>query len=203
MKPNTFAQRGAALFVSLILLLVISLVGVSALETGSLEIKMAANYSDRQEAFQAAETALRVGEDFIENAGFKDSQVRNTCTGSNCFEATCADALCFLGEYKNSDDMIDCNPLADTTDLPVWQDSALNVWNSGKNFSVPITGSDAEAAYIIEFVCFSEKGDGSSFDTSQPNNGSPVFRVTALGISSSEKSRVVLQTTYRIETLEQ
>ncbi len=55
------AQRGAALLVALILLVVITLVGLAAIGTTLLQNKAASNQYDRQVAFQSAEAALRAG----------------------------------------------------------------------------------------------------------------------------------------------
>lgn len=52
-------QAGAALLISLILLIVITLVGLAAIGTTILQNKAAANLYDRQVAFQAAEAAMR------------------------------------------------------------------------------------------------------------------------------------------------
>lgn len=61
-------QVGAVLATSLIMLLLLTLIGVSAMQTTSLEEKMAGNMRDRNVAFQAAESALRAGETFLTQA---------------------------------------------------------------------------------------------------------------------------------------
>ena len=61
-------QRGAALLVALILLVVITLVGLAAIGTTILQNKAAANQYDRQVAFQSAEAALRQGQAAITTA---------------------------------------------------------------------------------------------------------------------------------------
>jgi len=58
-------QSGSALIVSLTILLVLTILGISSLRTTSLEEKMAGNSRDAQAAFEAAEAALREGEDFV------------------------------------------------------------------------------------------------------------------------------------------
>jgi len=55
-------QNGAALFVSLIMLLLITLLAVSSMQSSIVQEKMTANQYDSQIAFQAAEAALRRGE---------------------------------------------------------------------------------------------------------------------------------------------
>ena len=52
-------QRGLALFVALILLVVITLLGLAAVHGTLMQQKMSANFYDREVAFQAAEAAMR------------------------------------------------------------------------------------------------------------------------------------------------
>lgn len=52
-------QRGVALVVAMVLLIVITLVGLAAMRGTIMQQKMAANLYDRQIAFQNAEAALR------------------------------------------------------------------------------------------------------------------------------------------------
>ena len=61
-------QYGVVLIISLVLLFTLTLIAVSSMGTSRLEQQMTANMRDRQIAFQAAETALRDGERFVQNA---------------------------------------------------------------------------------------------------------------------------------------
>jgi type IV pilus assembly protein PilX len=58
-------QRGAALVVGMILLLVLTVLAISGMNTSTLELRMAGNAQFGQNAFQAAETgierAMRIG----------------------------------------------------------------------------------------------------------------------------------------------
>ena len=60
-------QEGAVLVVTLMILLVVTLLTVSNMRSSILEEKMAGNTNDRNVAFQAAESALREGETFLES----------------------------------------------------------------------------------------------------------------------------------------
>jgi type IV pilus assembly protein PilX len=60
-------HRGMALFISLVLLLVLTIIGVSAVQTSTLETRMARNEHDVLLAFEAAESALHDAEDRIED----------------------------------------------------------------------------------------------------------------------------------------
>ena len=51
-------QRGAVLVVGLILLMILTVLGISGMTTGTLELTMAGNAQFYQQAFQAAETGL-------------------------------------------------------------------------------------------------------------------------------------------------
>jgi type IV pilus assembly protein PilX len=54
----THHQSGAVLIISLVILLLLTLIGASSIQTSNLEEKMAGNLRDRDFAFQAAESAL-------------------------------------------------------------------------------------------------------------------------------------------------
>lgn len=58
-------QRGVALVVALILLVVITLVGLAAVRGTIMQQRMSSNLYDRQIAFQSAEAAMRAATDLI------------------------------------------------------------------------------------------------------------------------------------------
>lgn len=64
-------QRGAVLVVSLVLLVALTLLGISTMNTSQLEEKMAANSQEMGHAFQAAETAL--SQAFNDNVAWKSA----------------------------------------------------------------------------------------------------------------------------------
>ncbi|MFK8016308.1 MAG: PilX N-terminal domain-containing pilus assembly protein [Gammaproteobacteria bacterium] len=62
MKTLSFSarrQHGAALAIGLILLLILTVLGVSGLGTATTEVRLADNNKQREYAFQAAESAMR------------------------------------------------------------------------------------------------------------------------------------------------
>jgi type IV pilus assembly protein PilX len=63
MKMRT--QRGAALVTSLLLLLVLTVIGITAMQMTRVQERMAGNTRDLNLAFQGAEAALRDGENLI------------------------------------------------------------------------------------------------------------------------------------------
>lgn len=58
-SPTKMKQRGAVLIISLLVLLVLTLIGVSSLDSSILEEKMASNSQISTTAFQSAESAIR------------------------------------------------------------------------------------------------------------------------------------------------
>lgn len=61
------AQRGAVLVVSLLILLILTIIGVSSMQSSTLEEKMASNSRDRNVGFQSAEAAIRNAETYIQS----------------------------------------------------------------------------------------------------------------------------------------
>lgn len=62
-------QQGMALLISLVFLLLLTLIGVSSLRNATLQEKMAASLVLRNQSFQAAEAALRIGESAVQKHG--------------------------------------------------------------------------------------------------------------------------------------
>jgi type IV pilus assembly protein PilX len=71
------SQRGMALLVSLVFLLLLTLIGISSMQNATLQEKMAGSVSLRNQSFQTAEAALRVGESAVQ----RDSYALPVCGG--------------------------------------------------------------------------------------------------------------------------
>lgn len=61
-------QGGSALIISLVLLVALTLIGITAMNTTLLQEKMSRNALDMNLSFQAAEAAIREGEEFLTQA---------------------------------------------------------------------------------------------------------------------------------------
>jgi len=64
-KPCLHQQKGAALAISLIMLLLLTIIGVTAMQSTIMQERMAGNSRERSNAFQVAEAALRDGEKYL------------------------------------------------------------------------------------------------------------------------------------------
>lgn len=71
------AQRGMALLVSLVFLLLLTMIGLSSMQSATHQEKMAGSVALRNQSFQAAEAALRVGEGTVQ----RDSYALPVCSG--------------------------------------------------------------------------------------------------------------------------
>lgn len=67
MTGRAHTEQGAALIIGLVVLVLLTLVGVTGMRATTLEERMAGNELDRNNAFQAAEASLRGAEDFLLN----------------------------------------------------------------------------------------------------------------------------------------
>ena len=167
-------QQGVALFISLVLLLVLTIIGVSAVQTTSLEVRMTGNEHNTMLAFQAAESALRDAEAQMETVVALGDF---TQAGTN-------------GLYE----------VADLGDPEHWQAAA--VW-SGANSRVAPTQVDGVAEqprYIIEHIS-SVLLEQNAYQQEDPyaaaaSDRVEMFRITARGVGGNTNARVMLQSNY-------
>ena len=94
-------QRGAVLIVALVILLVVTALGAAAMRSATLEMRMANNSQERQQAFDAAEAALRNAEAWLDLNGHM-SQAKVGCTGSGCYSNTCTGGRCWFGNWPGT-----------------------------------------------------------------------------------------------------
>ena len=167
-------QAGVALFISLVMLLVLTIIGVSAVQTTSLEERMARNSRDRLMAFQAAESALRDAEAFLETvvttASFTDAGAAGLWTIA---------------------------PFATTAR---WMQP--NIW-TGAGSAVAanaIQGVMTAPRFLIEHAATLVREE-NAYQIGDPYTGSAsdrveIFRITARGVGGTQNARVLLQSTY-------
>lgn len=166
-------HRGVALFISLVLLLVLTIIGVSSVQTTTLETRMARNEHDSLLAFQAAESALRDAEAFLQTVLttdiFSDAGGNGLWTVSN------------LGQPNR------------------WEQ---DVWKPGLSVeaSTVVEGVKTRPRYIIEHVA-SVVREENAYQIEDPYGTNAadrieIFRVTARGLGGSDSAQVLLQTTF-------
>lgn len=185
--PSAKHQRGVALVMAMVFLMILTIIGVTVMSSTALQEKMAGNVQDKNLAFQAAESALRLGEQYL--------AVTDT-TALPAFTTAGTSAGHFL-------------PAAGGTP-PVWD--AVNWTACGSAGGVVcVTGGDALAKvktqprYLIEQIGSVGGGPATgtslvqpfTYGTSTPGGGQTMYRVTALGTGGTDTAVVMVQSVFR------
>lgn len=170
-------QKGVALFVSLMMLLLITLIGVAGVRMVSLEEKMAGNSYDRNLAFQAAEAALREAEKYAEDnkpsPTYTDAD--NTCPTSAI--NNCTSGLC---------------PTPDKDCASRWESGVtFTGWANATASLSTLAGTAPQ--YFIEYL-------GSTFNCTDGGASDPKnckrYRITARSNPGTGRAVVILQSVY-------
>lgn len=161
-------QVGATLAVTLLILFVITLLGVSAIQVTQMQEKMSSNLQDKELSFNAAESALAAGEAWIIGLVKQPSEVK-TCTVYPCVQEAYQD---FIIEEQTAS-WWSANSAAHTT--------------SFTNIATP-------PRYVIEYLQFIPDAPVVG-DSSVKSAGVFYYQVTARGTGTSDNSVTVLQST--------
>lgn len=191
--PPRSQEKGTILFVGLIFLVVLSLLGLTALRTATMQERMAGSMRDRGIAFQAAESGLRAAEKYLAATSSLPSATTFSATacgakgvyklsGSTPYFISKASAFSsgtkwdganpeFWNEYPWEKDNCSYNGSGDYINYVADTD----LGKPGKPVKLP--------RYVIEEI---------------PSNGTGLssYRVTSKGWGSSENAVVILQATY-------
>lgn len=167
-------QHGAVLIVSLIILLVMTLIGLSAMRSTTLEERMAGNARNQENAFQAGEAALRAGEALV--LGFA-SEPLATSDGTN-------DVW-----------ILDAPDPDDTNSTAWWKESARDkAWWDTNGEAYSLAGVGSNPRYLVEAA--DHVTDNLVLGQQQDDTGKAFYRVTAHGTGGNDLARVLLQSTY-------
>jgi type IV pilus assembly protein PilX len=90
-------QDGMALIVSLVFLLLMTLIGISSMQNATLQEKMAGSVKFRNESFQAAEAALRIGESAVSESGYTLAKCAGAPADSQCMPPTDSNTVTAAG----------------------------------------------------------------------------------------------------------
>ncbi len=166
-------QKGVALVMALVFLLLLTIMGLTAMSTTSLEEKMAGNVKDKNLSFQAAESALLVGESWLSSLlGWPGI---NNSIGLYQFDSTSGD------------------PVWDTVDWTGTADLVVYPNTPGTTVGGGLNGVSTQPKYIVEYVT-QVREQGGSIGITAPTNW--VFRTTAYGTGGTNAAVTMLQTTY-------
>lgn len=183
-------QGGASLIIGLLVLIILTFLGLAAMQSSVLQERMTGNLQDHTLAREAAEAALRNAEAEI----FRGDRI----SGATGFASDCNATSPTLRGL--------CTPAS--AGSPVWEDSTIVDWSdSASPQPYMLYGSVVSATtwpnvatqprYIIEVM--PNLRDRSLGAPSYNENGSNMYqyRITAVGYGASATTRVTLQSIYR------
>lgn len=171
-------QKGVALVISLVLLLVASILAMSIARTVNIQESMSGNERDRDIAFQNAESALRVATAALQNS---TAVIWRDCSASN--------SLC------------EADPSGDATSVGAWQtvqagDYKANSLAVGQpEYVVEKMGVGQGSASNGGSLSLSASGDCGQYGSACTGSSSnePYYRITAIsGPPSNVQGRAVV-----------
>ena len=185
-------QRGTALIVSMLMMLIILLLGTAMANIALTDERAARNARDRVIAMHAAELALADAEQDIENS--TDSASRSAMFSADSsvgFTENCGrgrsniyQGLCSIGSSA---------PFATSAELANADDDSASVEFGRFTGHTMATGNGPLPCrlprYVIELIL-----DNSAAQTA---NARFMYRITALGFGPESRSQVTLQSVYR------
>lgn len=179
MKTNKahFKQEGMALVISLIFLVVLTVLGVFSIQNNTLQERMAGNHRDQHIAFEAAELALRFGEEATVQQAFGGSDLKILEIGNaNPWEPSFW--LNAITAHNDKIHRLPANSASDSNQQPIF---------FLEQMSIPLIADTDNADPVTEAAL-----DGSL----EPERTQNLFRVTAIGFGGTDNAVVILQSTY-------
>lgn len=189
-------QSGVIIVIALVTLLVMTMVGLTAIGNATLQEKMAANNRFYFQARLNAETALREAEDYLSGRVDPAIVLNTNDQVFDVFNAPADDHLYMAWEVEKKSNNI--QKISLNNEL-----AKKASWGGINTQSVSVNNADNDSQYIIEYIGFSDLRGSSSRkrDLSAPastlsNQYPPTFRITAIGYSSNDNIYSVLETTF-------
>lgn len=191
----TYNQRGFVLVTSLIFLVVITLLAVSAINSSTIQERMASNLREKSRARQAADAALRQGELLLRDPAFNSQRVPgetiNNVSNPDQETNSIDVKIWRRGEMLAKD--------ADPEDSTAFLDDA--VWQSKKNAVEPLSydvdaqgaGIDAVRYYVEDYDVI---GRDLNPDSAARADGVLMYRVTARAQGQNPAAVAVTQSLY-------
>lgn len=166
---STQNQKGSALIVSLLILVVLTLLGVSAMTSSGLEERMSGNSRDQNLAFESAEAALIDAQEYLENITAFGPLFDGSQPG-------------LYAENSNPDVLAD----ATWNTARTFSGTLTNVTSQPK-YIIEYTGTIGDLTQDINITSYDEtsgQGEVSS------------FKITARGTGATDKAKAYLQASY-------
>ncbi|HGO6536635.1 TPA: PilX N-terminal domain-containing pilus assembly protein [Neisseria gonorrhoeae] len=183
--PTSDGQRGSALFIVLMVMIVVAFLVVTAAQSYNTEQRISANESDRKLALSLAEAALREGE-------FQVLDLEYAADSKVTFSENCEKGLCTavnvrtnnVNEESFGNIVVQGTPTVEAVKRSCPAKSGKNstglcIDNQGVEYKKGTAGVSKMPRYIIEYLGV--------------KNGQNVYRVTAKAWGKNANTVVVLQ----------
>ncbi|ENW2658972.1 pilus assembly protein [Neisseria gonorrhoeae] len=183
--PTSDGQRGSALFIVLMVMIVVAFLVVTAAQSYNTEQRISANESDRKLALSLAEAALREGE-------FQVLDLEYTADSKVTFSENCENGLCTAVNVRTNNAneetfdniVVKGKPTVEAVKRPCPAKSGKNstglcIDNQGVEYKKGTGNVSKMPRYIIEYLGV--------------KNGQNVYRVTAKAWGKNANTVVVLQ----------
>ena len=177
MRQLRTKQYGMVLITALLFLLVLTVLGISAITGTSLEEKMAGNLADRNMAFQAAESGLRDGAEWL---GSVTAYITPSSDGSNGIWAEGT-----MGSTPGD---------ASVATPAWWAANGVEYGNQTNNAPADFSANSQAPRYIIEESGFVP--DDTNPETLAQRLGTYYYSISAIGWGGSATAESVLQSVY-------
>lgn len=174
--PSSTRQRGAALVIALLILLMLTPLGVAMFRSFGLQERIAGNTREKQHAFQAAQSALQFGEWWLTQG---NASTGTSCTGALASTQVCSNAVA----------------MATLTAAP-WSTTGSTYTPINVNGTSPMTISTTGGVGTY----FAAPKLYINYMGLAPSGQARVYQVTAIGNGGDANSVAVVQSTYSVST---
>lgn len=188
--PTFKRESGVILIVALVMLLIMTVTGVTTMTGATLQERIAGNQRQKLVARSNADAALRVAEAYLDS-----KQPNGHMTSSEL------NLDFFGGGVIDSDGLYTTNPITHggVVNAPAF-DRVNGDWTVDNSIAVP-DEANVSGRYIIEYMGrFDPNGFGGSKDYKKENSSEAgfrrVFRITALGFGNDNNVISILESYY-------
>lgn len=189
--PKPHKQRGVALYVALVVLVVMTVIGIALLGNNGLQTKMAYSAGETQFAFSSAETALAAGEDWLQAQGKRP--IASCVAGTDCTDS--------VGIWKRYGEASPPVTSAQYNDSDWWVKNGRKYGYSFVEGSTSaaisgqsISGTNSDPRYIIEDL--GADPSGSIVVGQGVSSKIYYFQVTARGFGAQSNAQTLVQSVY-------
>jgi type IV pilus assembly protein PilX len=167
-------EQGVVLFMTLVMLLIITVLGLSSVQTTSMQERMARNSRDSNLAFQSAEAAIKAAEAVVQDYVIEE----------------------------NFDDLVDSTAglfyEASYNETQNWQNFD---WENGAFYTADaIVGTAAVPKYLVEVVktvvAYDDTLNLNNIGQDTGSGSTHIFRITAYGTGGTSTAHVMIQSTF-------